>query len=84
MQHSNKEIIDELSTIVKEVIGREDVLLNSSTTANEVPGWDSLSHVQILYKCELKWGIRLSLKELSNLKNVGDLVKIIDKYLDSK
>ena len=84
MKHSNKQIIDELSTIVKEVIGKENVLLNSTTTANEVPGWDSLSHVQILYKCELKWGIRLSLKELSNLNNVGDLVNIIAKFLESK
>ena len=84
MKNSNKQIIDELTKIVKEVIGKDYIVLTSTTTANEVPGWDSLSHVQILYKCELKWGIRLSLKELSNLKNVGDLVDIIVKFLDNK
>ena len=84
MKNSNKEIIDQLSTIVKEVIGKDDIVLTSTTTAYEVPGWDSLSHVQILYKCELKWGIRLSLQELSSLNNVGDLVHIIVKFLDNK
>ena len=84
MKNLNSQIIDELSEIVKEVIGKEDILLTSTTTANDVPGWDSLSHVQILYKCELKWGIRLTLKELSSLNNVGDLVDNIVRFLEDK
>ena len=67
-----------------EVTGNEDLELSSTTTAKDVRGWDSLSHVQILYKCELKWGIRLTLKELSSLNNVGDLVNIIVRYLQKK
>lgn len=80
----DKKILDELSKIVREVIGKDDILLTKNTTANDVAGWDSLSHVQILYKCELNWGIRLSLKELSSLNNVGDLVEIIVKFLENK
>lgn len=80
----DKKILDELSKIVGEVIGKDDILLTKNTTANDVAGWDSLSHVQILYKCELNWGIRLSLKELSSLNNVGDLVEIIVKFLENK
>ena len=50
-------------------------------TAHDVDGWDSLSHVKILYKCELKWNIRLTLEELSSLQNIGDLVMIIERSL---
>ena len=84
MENLNNEIIKELSKIVMEVTGNEDLELSITTTAKEVRGWDSLSHVQILYKCELKWGIRLTLKELSSLNNVGDLVNIIVRYLQKK
>lgn len=84
MNNSEKKILDELSKIVREVLGKDDILLTKNTTANDVAGWDSLSHVQILYKCELNWGIRLSLKELSSLNNVGDLVEIIVKFLENK
>ena len=84
MENLDNEIIKELSKIVMEVTGNEYLELSSSTTAKEVRGWDSLSHVQILYKCELKWGIRLTLKELSSLNNVGDLVNIIVRYLRKK
>ena len=84
MENLNNEIIKELSKIVMEVTGNEDLELSFTTTAKEVRGWDSLSHVQILYKCELKWGIRLTLKELSSLNNVGDLVNTIVRYLQKK
>ena len=84
MENLNNVIIKELAKIVMEVTGNEDLELSSTTTANDVRGWDSLSHVQILYKCELKWGIRLTLKELSSLNNVGDLVNIIVRYLQKK
>jgi len=84
VNNSDEKILDELSKIVREVIGKDDVSLTKNSTANDVPGWDSLSHVQILYKCELTWGIRLTLKELSSLNNVGDLVEIIVKYLENK
>ena len=84
MENLNNVIIKELAKIVMEVTGNEDLELSSTTTAKEVRGWDSLSHVQILYKCELKWGIRLTLKELSSLNNVGDLVNTIVRYLQKK
>ena len=84
MENLNDVIIKELAKIVMEVTGNEDLELSSTTTAKDVRGWDSLSHVQILYKCELKWGIRLTLKELSSLNNVGDLVNIIVRYLQKK
>jgi len=84
MENLNNVIIKELAKIVMEVTGNEDLELSSTTTAKDVRGWDSLSHVQILYKCELKWGIRLTLKELSSLNNVGDLVNIIVRYLQKK
>ena len=76
-----KDIFDDLRALVSEVLGYEIVLLKPEMTAHDVDGWDSLSHVKILYECELKWNIRLSLEELSSLENIGDLVKIIEKSL---
>ena len=76
-----KDIFDDLRALVSEVLGYEIEELKPEMTAHDVDGWDSLSHVKILYECELKWNIRLSLEELSSLENIGDLVKIIEKSL---
>jgi acyl carrier protein len=48
-------------------------------TANDVEGWDSLSHVNLIVAIETKFGIRFNQKELLSFKNIGDLLNCIDK-----
>ena len=82
MVNKKNDIYKDLTSLVSEVLGSEVVDLTPEMTAHDVEGWDSLSHVKILYKCELKWNIRLSLEELSSLENIGDLVIIIERSLN--
>ena len=79
MTNKSTQTLSLLSEIVSEVLGTKNINLTNDMTAKDVEGWDSLSHVQILHSCELRWGIRLSLEELSSLETIGDLVCIIDK-----
>ena len=81
MKNEISNIIEELRGIVSDVLGSEVIELKPEMTAQDVDGWDSMSHVKILYACELKWNIRLSLEELSSLENIGDLVEIIENSL---
>ena len=83
-ENQRKEILKILETIVEDITGSDNVTLNPTMTANDVEGWDSLSHVQILYECELKWNIRLTLQELDSLNNIGDLVEVIKKSISMK
>lgn len=48
-------------------------------TANDVDGWDSLSHVNLITAVEAKFNLRFTQKELLKQKNVGDLVADIDR-----
>ena len=76
----NKSIIlEELSEIVRDILGKDSISLFMHNTASDIEGWDSLTHVKILYECELKWNIKLSFEELSCLNCVGDLVELIYK-----
>jgi len=52
-----------------------------ATTANDVDGWDSLSHVNLITTIEAKFSIRFTQKELLKQKNVGDLIADIDRKL---
>ena len=79
MKRKDSDTITLISEIVSEVLGLENIALTNDMTAKDVDGWDSLSHVQILHACELKWGIRLSLGELASLDTIGDLVNVIEK-----
>jgi len=46
-------------------------------TANDIDGWDSLSHVNLITAVESHFKIRFTQKELLTLRNVGDLFKTI-------
>ena len=76
-------ILSCLSEIVADTLGIDDIQLAESMTASDVEGWDSMSHTRILFECELKWSIRLTLQELSSLKTIGDLLNVLHKKINS-
>ena len=42
------EIINQLNNIFIDIIDNEDIKLNEGTKANDVEGWDSLTHIQLV------------------------------------
>ncbi|MFC2083934.1 acyl carrier protein [Bacteroidota bacterium] len=55
-----------------------DVEIKDDTVASEVPGWDSLNHVNIILAIEKDYNLRFKSIEILKCKNVGDLQKLID------
>jgi acyl carrier protein len=53
--------------------------LDDSTTAPQVPGWDSLSHVRIICAVEKEYSIRFKSLEVLRLKTVGELQAAVDR-----
>lgn len=70
--------LDKLNEIFREVFDDDDIVVDQTTTANNVDGWDSLSHVNLIVAIEGRFGIRFSQKELLAFKNVGDMLKCIE------
>lgn len=71
------ELQDRLNDIFCEVFDDDDIKIAPEMTANDVDGWDSLSHVNLIVAIETKFNIRFSQKELLAFKNVGDLLNSI-------
>ena len=71
------ELLDRLNVIFCQVFDDDDIKITPTTTANDVDGWDSLSHVNLIVTIESKFNIRFSQKELLTFKNVGDLLNSI-------
>ena len=67
----------ELNAIFCEVFDDKDIIINPGMTANDVDGWDSLSHVNLIVAVESRFNITFSQKELLTFKNVGDLLNCI-------
>ncbi|HPZ10254.1 MAG TPA: acyl carrier protein [Candidatus Eremiobacteraeota bacterium] len=74
-------IFDDLNSIFREVFDDDTIEVNDSTTADDVDGWDSLSHVNLIVTIEQRFKIKFGTKELLTFKNVGDLRRAIERKL---
>ena len=72
-------ISEKLKKVILAQLELEDWEIVDETTADRVPGWDSLSHVTIVRAVEDAYGVRFQLPELLRLRNVGQLQALIDR-----
>lgn len=63
------------------VFDDDTLQITPAMTANDVDGWDSLSHVNLITTIEARFNLRFTQKELLKQKNVGDLIAEIDRKL---
>lgn len=73
------EILKRVEEIFREELEQEDLLLTDETTADDVDGWDSLSHVQLVAAMEEAFGIEFKSREILSWDNIGDLIDCIEK-----
>ncbi|MEW6004439.1 MAG: acyl carrier protein [Stygiobacter sp.] len=74
-------ISPELKEVILKQLNLDDFDLQDETIAPQVPGWDSLNHINIILAIEEKFGIKFKSRELLQLKCVGDLQKLVDSKL---
>jgi acyl carrier protein len=67
----------ELTEIFREVFLRDDLVLKPDFTAKDIDGWDSFKHIEIIIAVEERFGIKMTTRELDNLRSVGDLINVI-------
>jgi acyl carrier protein len=75
--NQKQQIILDLNEIFTDIIDEGEITLSPETTANDIDGWDSLNHIQILAAVEKKYAFKFTLTEIQNLKNIDDLINII-------
>ena len=73
---TKEEILIEVQSIISSVL-KKDVSITFETIAKDVDGWDSLSHITIVSAVERKFNFRFKMKDVVNMKNVGEMVDII-------
>lgn len=73
--------LEKLIPVFHMVFDDDSIVLTPETTADDIDGWDSLTHMNLIAAVELTFKVRFALGELQKLKNVGMLVGLVDKKL---
>jgi acyl carrier protein len=75
------ETLEALNEVFRTVFDDDALLVRPETTAAEVPGWDSLSHVNLITAVEARFNVRFTRKELLRQRKVGDLLADLERKL---
>ena len=71
---------DELEQLFRDVFGDDTIELTEETTAREIPQWDSLGHVNLMFAIEERFGVRFRGNELAEFANVGELKRFLEEH----
>lgn len=69
-----EELLQQIQEIFRDVLDDEEIVLTESATAEDVEGWDSLTHIQLIVAIEKQFKIKFTSKEILSWNNVGELV----------
>lgn len=70
-----------LQEVFQRVFGDDTIQLRDNMTADDIDGWDSLMHINLIIAVEKQFGIKFATADISTLKgndqNVGSFLKMI-------
>lgn len=73
------EITEKLTEIFRDVFDDDSIVINNETTSADIKNWDSVNQIMILIGCEVGFNIKFATAETEGLRNVGELIAVIQK-----
>ena len=77
-------LLEELQAIFRDVFDQPNLVITRESNASTVEDWDSLTHVNLVTAIKKRYKIRFALGELQDLKDVGDMLDLMQKKLAAK
>ncbi|MGI4878246.1 MAG: acyl carrier protein [Janthinobacterium lividum] len=77
----HQEILAKIADVMVDVFDVDDLDVTETTSADDIDEWDSLSHIRFIITLERTFKIKFLNEEIADLKNVGDLARVIQAKL---
>ena len=71
------DILGELQPIFQDIFEDDELSITAESNADTVEDWDSLAHISLIFSIEQEFDIKFALGELEAMKNVGDMVELM-------
>lgn len=68
-----------IEAILRDIFDDETLQISESTNANDIEDWDSIAQIRIASEVESAFSVKFSFAELQGMKNVGDMVRLIEE-----
>jgi len=78
----NESLYGRLGEVFCEVFD-DEVRPTPEMTADDVDGWDSLTHINLVVAVEQAFGVRFATAEIDGLRNVGEFAALLQAKLEA-
>ncbi|MCF8371830.1 MAG: acyl carrier protein [Bacteroidales bacterium] len=72
-------ILKDIETIFRSVLNKDSISLAFDSSANDVEGWDSITHIMLVVEIEKKFKVRFKAREIQGWQTIGDIVNSLAK-----
>lgn len=76
---SREDILKRVNEIFWDVFDDDTIVVEEQTTAADVEDWDSLSHITLVSEIEEAFGMKFEMKEVLGMKDVGEMLDILQE-----
>lgn len=80
----NINILANVQEVFREVFDDESIVINNDTTSTDIEDWDSLAHIHLVVALEQRFKIKFALGESLTLKNVGEMIDLIEEKYNAR
>jgi acyl carrier protein len=77
-------VLSKMTGVFARVFDDETIQLLDATTAQDIPGWDSLTHINLIIEIEEEFDLKFTVDDIAGLKNVGEMVAMVERKLAAK
>ncbi len=74
---SREEVFATLNEVFQDVFDDTSITVKEETTSEDIDGWDSLEHINLIAAVEQEFGMKFSMGQVVTMKNVGEMADII-------
>lgn len=74
---TREEVYERLNAVFRDVFDDDTITVQDETTADDVDGWDSFEHINLVVAVEEEFSFKIPMGKVLTMKNVGEMVDII-------
>ncbi len=71
------ELMPALTDLFRDVFNDPSLAISAATTAEDIDGWDSMTHITLIVAAEQAFGIHFMAAEMDALHDVGEFAQLI-------
>ena len=72
-----QEVFKRINEIFQDIFDDDELVVTDETCADDIEDWDSLRHITLVSAVERAFGIKFSMKEVLEMKNIGEMADIL-------